>query len=212
MNIEQLNSKYNNEFTNKLFENKHIFYEILNECKTFNRGIGSYLFDGQTYDYCDKMYEKQLLLFNQVKTAKKILEIGVYMGHSIFIMLLSNPELEITCIDIEDTLTRPAVNLLNKYFNNRIKFIHSDSLSALQNLNDKYDFFHIDGHHENNYITLEFFYLMKRNNGNIIRIIFDDQDSLQQLISTIDKDYKVCKKIIPNSAWTNIYYEIDLTN
>ena len=61
------------------------------------------------------------------------------MGHSIFIMLLSNPELEITCIDIEDTLTRPAVNLLNKYFNNRIKFIHSDSLSALQNLNDKYE-------------------------------------------------------------------------
>ena len=42
----------------------------------------------------------------------------------------------------------------NKYFNNAITFIHSDSLSALNKLfqnNSTFDFFHIDGRHENDY-------------------------------------------------------------
>lgn len=129
MEFEKINNKYNTEFTNKLSKNKNIFYEIYEACgnKHLN-GCGSYLFDGQTYTYCDLMYEKQELLYNSVKNVDSILEIGTYMGHSLFIMLLSNPKLKITCIDISDEFTLPAVTVLNKYFNNAIKFIHSDSL------------------------------------------------------------------------------------
>ena len=219
MEFEQINNKYNTEFTNKLLQHKHIFYEIYEACgNTFLGGCGSYLFDGQTYKYCDLMYDKQELLYNNMKNVKNVLEIGTYMGHSILIMLLSNPELKITCIDIDNKYTGTAVNILNKYFNNAIKFIHSDSLSALNNIlnntNEKYDFFHVDGHHENNYITKEFNFIKKLNNHpeNILRIIFDDQDALPILQKEINIEYNnnIKKQIIPNCRWNNIYFEIQM--
>jgi hypothetical protein len=202
-----------NEFTSKLLDNIHIFYEIYQECgnKFFN-GCGSYLFDGQTYKYCNLMYDKQLLLYNSVKNAKNVLEIGTYMGHSLLIMLLSNPELKITCIDISDEYTKPAVKILNKYFNNAITFIHNDSLIALKDLNIKFDFFHIDGLHDENYITKEFEYCLKLNNSsdNTFKIIFDDLCYLHNLQYYIDNNYNVIKNIIPKCSWNNIFYEIQL--
>lgn len=211
--MEKINDKYNTEFTNRLVANKHIFYEIYESCNyKFWIGCGSYLFDGSSYKYCELMYEKQELLYNSVKSAKNVLEIGTYMGHSLLIMLLANPLLKITCIDICDQYTRPAVNILNKYFNNAITFIHSDSLTALDKLNDKFDFFHIDGHHENGYISKEFKLVEKLNNSsdNILRVIFDDQISLTNLQYDIKNNYKVIKYVIPQCSWNNIYYEIQL--
>jgi hypothetical protein len=211
MEFEEINKKYNTEFTKKLLENKEIFYEIYEACGN-KIHCGSYLIDGQTHKYCDLMYEKQELLYNSVKNVKSVLEIGTYMGHSLFIMLLSNPDLKITCIDISDEYTLPAVTVLNKYFNNAIKFIHSDSLSALQKMNEKFDFFHIDGFHENNYITNEFILVKNLNNSsdNVLRIIFDDQECLIDLQNEISKNYNVIKTIIPNCAWNNVYFEIQL--
>lgn len=213
MEFEQLNNKYNTEFTNKLFENRHIFYEIYQACGyKFIRGCGSYLFDGQFYNYCELMYPKQELLYSAVKSATNVLEIGTYMGHSLFIMLLSNPRLKITCIDISDIYTLPAINILNKYFNNAITFIHSDSLSALQKLEDKFDFFHVDGEHQNSYITNEFKITLRLNNSpnNIMRIIFDDQDCLLELQNNIVQQYNVIKRVVPYCNWNNVYFEIQL--
>ena len=213
MEFERINNKYNTEFTNKLLENKNIFYEIYEACgNKFMNGCGSYLFDGQTYKYCDLMYEKQELLYNSIKNVKNVLEIGTYMGHSLLIMLLSNPQLQITCIDISDEFTLPAVNILNKYFNNAISFIHSDSLSALEKIENKFDFFHIDGHHVNDYIKNEFKLIQKLNNrsDNVLRIIFDDQNCLTNLQNDINIQYNVINKIIPECAWNNVYYDIQL--
>lgn len=213
MDFEEINNKYNTEFTNKLLKNKNLFYEIYEACgNKFWTGCGSYLFDGQTYKYCDLMYEKQELLYNTVKNVKNVLEIGTYMGHLLLIMLLSNPELKITCIDICDEFTLPAVTVLNKHFNNAIKFIHSDSLSYLKTIEDKFDFFHIDGYHDNNYIKNEFILIKKLNNSldNVLRVIFDDQCSLINLQSEIRDHYNVIKEIIPNCSWNNIYFEIQL--
>lgn len=211
--MDLINDKYNTEFTNRLFKNQHIFNEIYEACNfKFWFGCGSYLFDGISYKYCDLMYEKQELLYNSVKTAQNVLEIGTYMGHSLLIMLLSNPAIKITCIDISDEFTGSAVKVLNKYFNNAITFIHSDSLSALKSLNKKFDFFHIDGHHENDYITEEFKLIEKLNNSkdNILRVIFDDQISLSTLQYTINNNYNVRKYIIPQCNWNNVYFEIKL--
>lgn len=215
MEFEQINTKYNTEFTNKLFEHRNIFTEIYEACGSkFQRGSGSYLFDGQTYKYCDLMYEKQELLYNTVKDVKNVLEIGTYMGHSLLIMLLSNPELKITCIDISDEYTTAAVNVLNKYFNNAIRFIHNDSLSALSvlaNSDQKFDFFHIDGHHENNYIANEFNLVRKLNSReDMLWVIFDDQECLHKLQDDIARECIVLKKVVPNCAWNNVYYEIQL--
>lgn len=213
MDFEEINNKYNTEFTNKLLKNKHIFYEIYEACgNKFWTGCGSYLFDGQTYKYCNLMYEKQELLYNSVKNVKNVLEIGTYMGHSLLIMLLSNSELKITCIDICDEFTLPAITILNKHFNNAIKFIHSDSLSSLRILEPNFDFFHIDGHHDNDYIRNEFVLIKNLNNSldNVLRIIFDDQCSLLNLQNEIRFHYNVIKEIIPNCSWNNIYFEIQL--
>jgi len=201
----------NTEFNNKLTKFSHIFYEIYQTCNfTFCKGSGSYLFDGQTYKYCDLMYEKQVLLYNSVKNAEKVLEIGTYMGHSLLIMLLSNPKLKITCIDISDQFTGPAVKVLNKYFNNAITFICNNSLSALKLLNDKFDFFHVDGYHENDYINEEFKLIKNLNSrsDNVLKIIFDDQICLVKLQHDIDVNYDIIKKITPNCEWNNVYYEI----
>ena len=213
MEFELINNKYNTEFTNKLLEKRNIFYEIYEACgNKFQKGCGSYLFDGQTYKYCDLMYEKQELLYNNMKNVKNILEIGTYMGHSLLIMLLANPELKITCIDINNEFTLPAVSILNKYFNNAITFIHSDSLSALKIIYQTFDFFHIDGYHDNDYITNEFVLIKKLNNrlDNVLRIIFDDQDTLKKLQNEISINYNVINKIIPDCPWNNIYFEIQL--
>jgi spermidine synthase len=212
MEFEEINNKYNTEFTNKLLENKHIFYEIYEACgNKFWKGCGSYLFDGQTYKYCNLMYEKQELLFNIVKNVKDVLEIGTYMGHSLLIMLLSNPNLQITCVDIDDKYTLSAINVLNKYFNNAITFIHSDSLSAFKKIKKKFDFFHIDGHH-NDYITNEFYSIQQLNNrsDNILRVLFDDQISLEKLQNDIYIKYNIINKIIPNCSWNNVYFEIQM--
>jgi len=213
MEFEKINNKYNTEFTNKLLEHKNIFYEIYEACgNKFWKGCGSYLFDGQTYTYCDIMYEKQELLYNNMKTVKNVLEIGTYMGHSLLIMLLANPELNIMCIDISDEFTHPAVTILNKHFNNAIKFIHSDSLSALRLIDQKFDFFHIDGHHDNNYIANEFILIKKLNNhvDNILRVLFDDQEHLLGLQHDLSLHYTIVKKITPNCKWNNVYFEIQL--
>jgi hypothetical protein len=213
MAFEQINHKYNTEFTNRLLAARHIFYEIYEVCGSrFQYGCGSYLFDGSNYDYCDLMYEKQELLYNQVKTANNVLEIGTYMGHSLLIMLLSNPKLKITCIDISDEYTRPSVNILNKYFNNAIDFIHSDSLTALKTFDKKFDFFHIDGHHDNNYISNEFQIINRLNSRSdkILRVLIDDQVSSLELQANIKSNYKIIQCIVPTCAWNNAYFEIQL--
>ncbi len=213
MEFENINNKYNTEYTNRLLKYKDIFYEIFSECNyEFSRGCGSYLFDGQSYSYCNLMYEKQELLYNSVKNVNSVLEIGTYMGHSLFIMLLSNPNLKITCIDIDSRYTLPAVNVLNKYFNNAITFIHNDSLKALKTLQTKFDFFHIDGVHDNNYITNEFNIIKTLNNNpnKILRVVFDDQDALIGLQQNISNNYNVITKIVPKCIWNNVYFEIQL--
>ncbi len=212
--MENLNQKYNTEFTNKLLMNQHIFFEIYEACnKTFEYGCGSYLISGFNYEYCDKMYEKQELLFALAKNATQVLEIGTYMGHSLLIMLLANPMLRITCIDIECKYTEPAVKVLNKYFSNRVEFIHNvygsiKVINALQH--NSYDLFHIDGNHDNNYIREEFKMIRKLNNGHMFNVLFDDQECMKELQKEIlnDEYGPVISMVKPYCKWNNIYFKI----
>lgn len=213
MDFEQIDKLCNTEFTNRLLANKHIFYEIYEACDSqFEKAQGSYLFDGQNYGYCYLMYKKQELLYHAAKSAHNVLEIGVYVGHSLLIMLLSNPTLKITCIDINDRYALPAVTVLNKHFPNAITFIHSDSVTALKKLQTKFDFFHVDGYHEDNYIANEFELLKARNStpDNRMRIVFDDQGCLTTLQRNILANYKVLTHITPECPWNNTYFEIQL--
>jgi hypothetical protein len=80
-----------------------------------------------------------------------ILEIGFNAGFSSLLMLYSNPNVHITCVDICDhKYTIPCYNWIYEKFKNRITFIKGNSeevLPDLVNKNKKYDLIHIDGGH-----------------------------------------------------------------
>ena len=109
---------------------------------------GSYLIDGQKYKYDKRMLGKQILLYNLAKENSRILEVGVYMGHSMLIMLASNPKLKITGLDIDKRFAPKAVNYLKKKFtNSKIELVLGDSIENLKKFKSDFDLYHIDGDH-----------------------------------------------------------------
>ena len=82
---------------------------------------------------------------------KNVLEIGFNAGFSILFMLLTDPTIKITCVDLnEHRYTRPCYEWLSHQFPNRIEFIEGDSSKVLPELikrQSTYDFIHIDGGH-----------------------------------------------------------------
>jgi tRNA G46 methylase TrmB len=116
----------NNKFYD-LFQSKgkrHFKNIFLVNKKKFHYGWGSYLFNGKKYLYDKSMYKKQKLLFDLSKKNNKILEIGVYMGHSILIMLLANPKVNITAIDVSDTYSKPSINYLKIFLTMITNFLN----------------------------------------------------------------------------------------
>jgi spermidine synthase len=201
---------YNNEFSLELIKHEEIFYKIYEKCgSTFSRKIGSYLFDGKKYEYHIGMYNKQKLLYDTVKNAKTILEIGTYMGHSLLLMLIANPSLKVTCIDIDSTFSKPATDFLKETFpTSDITFIHGNSLDVLPLLTEKFDFFHIDGKHNNKMITQEFNICKTLRSDDIMNVIFDDSETCQPLLENIRNQYEVIADITPNSDWYNTLMKI----
>jgi hypothetical protein len=80
---------------------------------------------------------------------KRLLEVGVNGGHSAFLALTSNPEIEFHGVDVcEHAYVRPAVEWLEAEFPGRVFFYEGDCRDVLPRLargGGKYDVFHIDG-------------------------------------------------------------------
>lgn len=198
---------FNNKFSLKLLNAERHFNNIYKVCSfKFEKGCGSYLFNGKTYDYQIETYEKQKLLFEKSKNKKNILEIGSYMGHSLLIMLLANPRARITCIDINDEFSKPAINYIQKKFPlSKITFIKGSSLKILKKIEKKFDFFHIDGAHKNKIVTKEFYLCMNIIKTKNIEFVFDDVDNIQTLIKNIKSTYKIINQVAPNCVNRNQY-------
>ena len=201
---------FNNKFSLKLLNAERHFNNIYKVCSfKFEKGCGSYLFNGKTYDYQIETYEKQKLLFEKSKNKKNILEIGSYMGHSLLIMLLANPRARITCIDINDEFSMPAINYIQKKFPlSKITFIKGSSLKILKKIEKKFDFFHVDGAHKNKIVTKEFYLCMNIIKKKNIEFVFDDVDNIQTLIKNIKSTYKIINQITPNCVNRNQYIHI----
>ena len=204
------------EFINKFIENYDVFLDIYKNCNyQFAKGCGSYLFDGLSYEYCEKMYEKQKLLYNTAKKCDSFLEIGVYMGHSIFIVLLANPDIDITCIDISDRFAAPALEVISKKFNKEIDFIVNNSLVALPLLDKKFDMFHIDAIHTSQYLEAEFSHCINKCSKEKIFFVIDDYDSYPDSVDNLLIDnslYNVIDFNIPICSWRNILINLLLLN
>jgi predicted O-methyltransferase YrrM len=101
-------------------------------------------------EYTDRFLNKvknisKLVLSNHVK---KVMEIGFNSGFSTLLMLLSNPNITLTCFDLgEHSYTLPCYEKLKETFGDRIQLIIGDSIKTLKNIDDRFDIIHIDGGH-----------------------------------------------------------------
>jgi predicted O-methyltransferase YrrM len=94
--------------------------------------------------YLNKSKNISNLLLN--KNIRRVIEIGFNSGFSTLLMLLSNPNVNITCFDLgEHKYALPCYNKLKETFGERINIIIGDSTKTLQNIVDDYDLIHIDG-------------------------------------------------------------------
>lgn len=203
------------DYSKAIIGAEDIFNEIYKNCNyTFDKNCGSYLFNGQNYEYFIDLYPKQKLLYDIAKNNESVLEIGTYMGHSALIMLLANPKLKITTVDIMNHLSAPAVDTLIKYFPDaEIEFIHGSSLDVIPKLDKKYDLFHIDGNHDADFVIKEFDQCKNLSNSNIYKVIFDDWHGERGPGSLVESHVlknNVKQYIIPDCLWTNSYFEIEL--
>lgn len=85
-------------------------------------------------------------LARQVKG--KVCEIGFNAGFSALLLLLANPTLELTCLDLGDhSYTQPCFNKLQTMFGERVKLILGDSRQTMKELGAGFELVHVDGGH-----------------------------------------------------------------
>ena len=115
---------------------------------------------------------KQKNIYHIAKRCRNILEIGFNAGFSSLLMLLSNSEIQLDCIDIgEHSYTKLCYNYINKIFPDRINLKLGDSrLMMLEIEENKHDLYHIDGGHsyEIAFKDLENCFKKARNNAYIL--------------------------------------------
>lgn len=137
---------------------------------------------------------KNLALVALNPNMKYGLEIGFNAGFSTLLMLLTNPHLHMTCVDLgEHRYTRPCFEAIEKMFPGRVEIHLGDSMKVMPTIQKTdYDFVHIDGCHlvpiaESDIIHS---YRIARKGG---ILIFDDYDfkHLHGLWDTYIKKYKL---------------------
>ena len=82
------------------------------------------------------------------KNIKNVIEIGFNAGFSTLLILLTNPNIHISCFDLgEHKYTLPCYEKLKETFGERINITFGDSTKTLLNVTNMYDLIHIDGGH-----------------------------------------------------------------
>lgn len=199
----------NNEFGEVFAKNKHHFHalqEIMSHNMEEWRGCGSYMIGPDSLDYIPEMIAKQLSLYECAKTAKIALEIGVFGGHSLLIMLLANPDIHIVCNDIcYYSHTEKSINYLQSVFPNQITFYKGASLDVFDKNKGlpTINLLHIDGNHDPLYIEKEFevLYPHVAKNG---YIVFDDYKT-PQIEYFIYKKWKDLIQVVRTPPCEGIY-------
>lgn len=150
---------------NFLFQKKdETIVNIINRCKAFiNEHLLSIIFNcgellegnifmiHNTFQYTN-VFENKVknivsLLLNQ--NINSVLEIGFNSGFSALLMLMTNPNITLTCVDLGNHMyTVPCYEKIKEFYGDRINLIIGNSVNTLPNLTDCYDLIHIDGGHD----------------------------------------------------------------
>lgn len=174
------------------------------------RGCGSYLMNGGDLFYDSATYDKQEKLFEVSKQCKNFFEVGVHAGHSLFLMLLANPEAKIWCVDLcEYSHVEKCIDYLNSVYDNKITFIKGGSPQALEMIPDEVfsqiDLFHIDGAHDTTIICKEIEYINKLyKKGSYV--VFDDFDAAN--ISDITRQFNLNPVYLANCQYRNLITQV----
>ncbi len=182
----------NNIFQAKYFIDTHLM-PIINKCgEPLERNI---FMQHHQPEYTEKFLLKAKNISNFVlnRNIKWAMEIGFNSGFSTLLMLLSNPELHITCYDLgEHSYTIPCYNKLKEFFGNRLELILGDSTKTLPLACGKYQLIHIDGGHSTEVATNDIEQSYRLSNKGTI-LIMDDYDfpNLHELWNNYIQKYKL---------------------
>lgn len=205
------------EFSDVFRNNFHHFVNLQKIVKKVD-GCGSYLIDGQSMKYCARMWNKQNLFYNTLKSSticssgKNLIEVGIYTGHSALIMLLSDRYSKYIGIDIcEYDFTEKCINYLREQFPGRVELIkgrgedilpkvlaeRADTLSKFE------DIIHLDGDH-GAAVKVETD-IVKEMCHNGQTIIYDDYDSTGVQIALSESDPEPKSYIVVNCTPGGLY-------
>ncbi len=91
---------------------------------------------------------KRLNVILACQNKNNALEIGFNSGYSAILILLSNPNIHLTCVDIAwHRYTIPCYEQIKRDFGNRIQLLVGDSSVVVPTIYNKFDLVHIDGGH-----------------------------------------------------------------
>ena len=132
--------------------------------------------------------QKNIISFIESFKPKKILEIGFNAGFSTLLMKIIDPEINMTCIDINShSYVIPCYNQICKDYKN-IKLILQNSTIALPELIEmklKFDVIHIDGSHAEKQVEKDFNFCLNLCNSKSVVII--DDTNLQNINELCEK-------------------------
>ena len=132
--------------------------------------------------------QKNIISFIESFKPKKILEIGFNAGFSTLLMKIIDPEINMTCIDINShSYVIPSYNQICKDYKN-IKLILQNSTIALPELIEmklKFDVIHIDGSHAEKQVEKDFNFCLNLCNSKSVVII--DDTNLQNINELCEK-------------------------
>jgi len=163
-----------------LLENFHHFGAL----RGVERLEPTFLINGKIYEYNLPYLKKQEILFNAGQKANHVLQInGDVYGHSLLILLLSNPNLEITVYVEEEkpTIECKNINYLNYWFKNRIHLYKGKFFENLEDWSEvAFDLIHLHGEFEDESLFYSQFIACRSLTPKDTNIIFNGVEKIRE--------------------------------
>jgi hypothetical protein len=188
--------------TKVLLQNFQHFQNLYEIMKThIVPGKATYFMNGATYAFDRAILHKQEVAFRIGSVSNHALVFGSYCGHTLLILLASNPFLRITCVDNAPYST-DVVTYLNEHFQNRTTLLFSSSDSIKLFSDNIFDAVFMDADH-----TFQLciqFNEVKRVALQGAFIIFDGYEQVKPIVDSWISDKILSQTMISRCLWTNI--------